>query len=45
MLKVLKIGGSLIALYLIVANATGFGKDVSSSASGGVSLVKAFQGR
>lgn len=43
--KALGYGTGLIALYLAVAYATGFSKDVSSSASGSVSLIKAFQGR
>jgi hypothetical protein len=41
----IKWGMGLIALYLIVANATGFGTDVTNTASGSVSLVKALQGR
>lgn len=45
MRKALVIGGGLIALYLVVANATGFGKSVSATGSAGVGLVKAFQGR
>lgn len=45
MIKILKWTGGLIALYLVVANATGFGNDVKSGAAGSVSLVKALQGR
>jgi hypothetical protein len=43
--KALGYGAGLIALYLAVAYSTGFSKNVSSAASGSVSLVKAFQGR
>lgn len=43
--KTLLYSAGLIALYLVVVNATGFSKDVTSGASGGTSLVKAFQGR
>lgn len=43
--KPLQIGGALIALYLGVAYWTGFGNGVKNLSAGGVSLVKAFQGR
>ena len=43
--KVLFYSAGLIALYLVVVNATGFSSDVNASATGGTSLVKAFQGR
>jgi hypothetical protein len=38
-------GAALIGLYIAVANWKGFSADESASASGGASLVKAFQGR
>jgi len=38
-------GAGLIALYLILVNFTGFTSDVNASASGGSSIIKAFQGR
>lgn len=41
----LKVGGSLIGLYLAVAYATGFGKAVNASSAGTVGIIKAFQGR
>jgi hypothetical protein len=34
-----------IALYLVVVHASGAGTLISSSTTGGASLVKAFQGR
>ncbi|MDR6212177.1 hypothetical protein QE364_003908 [Nocardioides zeae] len=37
--------GGLIALYLIVANGTNFGKVVREGASGGSTLIKTLQGR
>ncbi len=40
-----KYGAGLIALYLVVANGTKAGRAFRSGAAGGVSLVKAFQGR
>ena len=43
--KALAYGTGLIALYLAVAYSTGLSKDISSSSSGSVSLIKAFQGR
>lgn len=45
MRRVLVYGAGLIALYLVVANATGFGKDLESGGSAASSLVKTFQGR
>ena len=41
----MKYGAGLIALYVVVANGTKFGTAVRAGAAGGVSLVKAFQGR
>jgi hypothetical protein len=38
-------GAGLIALYLAVEHYTGFSKDATASASGGASIIKAFQGR
>lgn len=38
-------GAGLIALYIVVANAKGFSSDASAAATGGSSLVRAFQGR
>lgn len=43
--KVVTTAAGLIALYLAVAYSSGFSKNVSSAATGSVSLVKAFQGR
>lgn len=45
MQRALKWGAGLIALYLVVANATGFGNDVKNTATGSVSFIKALQGR
>ena len=41
----LKWGAGLIALYLGVRYATGAGTLLKNGANGGVSIVKAFQGR
>jgi hypothetical protein len=41
----LKYSAGLIGLYLGVYYATGAGTLISDSSTGGVSLVKAFQGR
>lgn len=43
--RVIKTGAALIALYLIVNYATGFGKDASAASSGTATVIKAFQGR
>jgi hypothetical protein len=43
--KFVVIGAGLIALYLVVANFKGFAADEAAAATGGSSLVKAFQGR
>lgn len=41
----LKYAAGLIALYLAVYYATGAGQIVQQGSTGGVNLVKAFQGR
>lgn len=38
-------GAGLIALYLVVANATGFGKAISAAGTAGTGMVKSLQGR
>lgn len=38
-------GAALIALYLVVEHYKGFSSDESAAATGGSSLIKAFQGR
>lgn len=43
--EALKLSFWAIVVYLAVAYGTSFGNDISSSATGGVNLVKAFQGR
>ena len=43
--KIAFYGVGLIALYLIVVNATGFSSDVKASTSGASSVIDAFQGR
>ncbi len=43
--KVLFYSAGLIALYLVVVNFTGFTSDINASASGGGSIIRAFQGR
>jgi len=43
--KILFYGAALIALYLAVINFTGFTSDINASATGGSSIIKAFQGR
>lgn len=43
--QALKLGGVLIGMYLLVAYATGSGKVISTTTSGGVGLIKALQGR
>lgn len=45
MKKLAGYGAGLIALYLVVAHGTQAGKAFRSGAAGGVSLIKAFQGR
>lgn len=37
--------GLLIGLYLLVAYSTGSGKLLANGTSGGVNIIKAFQGR
>jgi hypothetical protein len=43
--KALLYSAGLIAMYLAVAYGTGFAKATNAASSGGVGLVKAFQGR
>jgi hypothetical protein len=43
--KILFYSAGLIGLYLVVVNFTGFSSDVNATATGGSSLVRAFQGR
>lgn len=43
--KIIKTSAVLIALYLAVNYATGFGSGVNAASSGSVNLIKAFQGR
>lgn len=43
--RAIKTGATLIALYLVVTYATGFGTSVGASTNGTVSVIKAFQGR
>jgi hypothetical protein len=45
MRKALTYGAGLIALYLVVANATGFGKAITSAGTAGTGVVKGLQGR
>lgn len=45
MKKVLVPVFGLIGLYVVVANATGFGVAVKSGAAGGSTLIKTLQGR
>ncbi len=40
-----KYGASLIALYVIVANASGFGQVITKGASGISSVTRTLQGR
>ena len=41
----LKYAAGLIATYLVVANATGFGKAVSAAGGQAVAITKGLQGR
>ncbi|MBN9327807.1 hypothetical protein [Cellulomonas sp. 73-145] len=43
--QALKYGAALIALYLVVANSSGFGTAIDAGAKGGIGLTKALQGR
>lgn len=43
--KALKYWVILIGAYIVVANATGFGKAVKASSDFGVSMTKALQGK
>lgn len=45
MRKLLTYSAGLIALYLVVEHATGSGSLLKNGSSGGVSIIKAFQGR
>lgn len=45
MSKALKYGAVLIGTYLVVANATGFGKAIKASGDAGIGITKALQGR
>lgn len=45
MKKVLTYSAGLIALYLVVQNATNSGALIQKGAAGGVGFIKAFQGR
>lgn len=45
MSKGLKIGGALIAVYLVVRYAPGAAQVLKSGAAGGASVVRSFQGR
>lgn len=40
-----KYGAGLIALYLVVANATGFGQTIEKGAGGVANITKTLQGR
>jgi hypothetical protein len=43
--KALAIGGTLIAIYLVVAYSSNSGKLINDTTSGATSVIKAFQGR
>lgn len=43
--RFLMYSAGLIATYLVVANATGFGKAINATSASGVALIKGFQGR
>jgi hypothetical protein len=45
MKKALTYGAGLIGLYLLVNSASGSGSLLKNGAAGGVSVIKAFQGR
>jgi hypothetical protein len=45
MKKFLTYGAGLIALYLVVQNASNSGKVITNGAAGGRSIITAFQGR
>lgn len=45
MYRIVKIGGVLIVVYLIAANATGWGQLLGSAGTSGSGVIKAFQGR
>lgn len=44
-IKALKIGGTLIVVYLIAAHATAWGKLALNAGTAGSGVVKTFQGR
>lgn len=44
-MKILKYTFYAIGGYLVLANYTGFGKDVTSATTGGTKFVKTLQGR
>lgn len=43
--QTLKYGTGLIALYLVVANGSNFGKVITDGAAGAASVTKTLQGR
>jgi len=43
--KFLSYSAGLIALYLVVANSTNAGADISKAASGASNVIKSLQGR
>jgi len=43
--KALKIGGGLIAMYLLAAHATGWGKLFLNTGTAGSGVIKTLQGR
>lgn len=45
MKQALKYGGGLIALYLVVAHGTNFGRAAKGGAAGAASIIKTLQGR
>lgn len=45
MKQALKYGAGLIGLYLVVSKGTNAGRAMKDGASGGVSIIKALQGR
>ena len=45
MSRALKYGAVLIGGYLVLANFTGFGKDINAAGGQAVALTKALQGR
>ena len=43
--QALRYGTALIALYVVVANGSQFGRVISEGAEGGSKVIKTFQGR